>query len=229
MLVGAHLSKEALNNLAALQPREVPKKGDKKTMGAPEKPKGKDAPKKATLKPAVEPKDEVVELTSRSEEEVQRKVCNSFREICRQGLFQDIMKMKWSYKRRYGAKFLKAIFGATVEFPAFNNIKITDRTEDYSTLLSRLKRYAQVEFGAHPFHWNAKAVVYGYGHSPMHLHCHEHNEHPVSGVCVLTGEEGDCLGGAFFVEKGGIIHHEGKAIPTMGTREDGSLVAGYLL
>ena len=34
------------------------------------------------------------------------------------------MKMKWSYKRRYGAKFHKAIFGATVEFAAFKNIKI---------------------------------------------------------------------------------------------------------
>ena len=32
---------------------------------------------------------------------------------------------------------------------------------------------------------------------------------------MLTGEEGDCHGGAFFVEKGGIIHHEEKAIPTM--------------
>ena len=65
------------------------------------------------------------------------KVCTSFREICRQGLFQDIMRMKWSYKRRYGAKFRKAIFGATVEFPAFKNKKITGRTEDYSTLVSR--------------------------------------------------------------------------------------------
>ena len=62
----------------------------------------------------------------------------------------------------------------------------------------------------------------------MQLHCHEHDEHRVSGVCVLTGEEGDCHGGAFFVEKGGIIHHEGKAIPTMGTRADGSFVEGYL-
>ena len=73
--------------------------------------------KKATPKPAVQPKDEIVELTSKNEERVERKVCNSFREICRQGLFQDIMKMKWSYKRRYGAKFRKAIFAATVEFP----------------------------------------------------------------------------------------------------------------
>ena len=62
----------------------------------------------------------------------------------------------------------------------------------------------------------------------MQLHCHEHDEHRFSGVCVLTGEEGDCPGGAFFVEKGGIIHHEEKAIPTMATREDGSLVQGYL-
>ena len=62
----------------------------------------------------------------------------------------------------------------------------------------------------------------------MQLHCHEHDEHRVSGVCVLAGEEGDCHGGAFFVEKGGIIHDEGKGIPTMGTREDGSLVEGYL-
>ena len=194
-------------------------------MGAP---KGKDAPKKATPKPAVEPKDEFVELTSRSEERVERKVCTSYCEICRQGLFQDIMKMKWSYKRRYGVKFRKAIFGATVEFPAFKNIKMTGRTEDHSTLVSRLNQYAQVEFRVHPFHWNAIAVVYGYGHSPMQLHCHEHDEHRVSGVCVLTGEEGDCHGGAFFVKKGGIIHHEGKAIPTMGTRADGSLVEGYL-
>ena len=44
--------------------------------------------------------------------------------------------MRWSYKRRYGAKFRKAIFGATVEIPAFKNIKITGRTEDYSTLVS---------------------------------------------------------------------------------------------
>ena len=117
------MSKKALKNLAALQPKEVPKKGDKKAMGARKKPKGKDAPKKATPKPAVEPKDEIVELTSRSEERVERKVCNSFREVCRQGLFQDILKMKWSYKRRYGAKFRKAIFGATVELPAFKNIK----------------------------------------------------------------------------------------------------------
>ena len=36
------------------------------------------------------------------------------------------------------------------------------------------------------------------------------------------------MGGLFFVEKGGIIQHEGKVIPTMGTREDGSLVEGYL-
>ena len=62
----------------------------------------------------------------------------------------------------------------------------------------------------------------------MQLHCHEHDEHRVSGVCALTGEEGDCHGGAFFVERGGFIHHERKAIPTMGTREDGSLVGGYL-
>ena len=146
------MSKKALKNLAALQPREVPKKGDKKAIGAPKKPKETDAPKKATPKPAVEPKDEIVELTSRSEERVERKVCNSFREICRQGLFQDIMKMKWSYKRWYGAKFRKAIFGATVEFPAFKNITITGRTEHYSTLVSQLNQYAQVEFRAHPFH-----------------------------------------------------------------------------
>ena len=64
-------------------------------------------------------------------------------------------------------------------------------------------------------------------HSIMQLHCHEHDEHRVSGICVLMGEEEDCHGGAFFVEKGGIIHHEGKAIPTMDTREDGSLVEAY--
>ena len=168
-------------------------------MGAAKKPKGKDAPKKATPKPAVEPEDEIIQLTSRSEERVERKVCSSFREICRQGLFQDIMKMKWSYKRRYGTKFRKAIVGATVEFPAFENIKITGRTEDYSPLVSRLNKYAQVEFRAHSFYWNAIAVVYGYGHSPMQLYCHEHDEHRVSGVCVLTGEEGNCHGGAFFV------------------------------
>ena len=197
-------------------------------MGAPKKPKGKDAPKKAIPKPAVEPKDQIVELTSRGEGRVERKVCTSFPAICRQGLFQGIMRMKWSYKGRYGAKFRKAIFGATVEFPAFKNIKITGRTEDYSPLVSRLNQYSQVEFRAHPFHWNAIAVVYGCGHSPMQLHCHEHDEHCVSGVCVLTGEEGDSHGGAFFVEKGGIIHHKGKAIPTMRTRADGSLVEGYL-
>ena len=171
------MSKKALKNLAALQPKEVPKKRDKKAMGAPKKPKGKDAPKEAAPKPAVEPKDEIVELTSRSKERVERKVCTSFCEIRRQGLFQNIMKLKWSYKRRYGAKFSKAICGATVEFPAFKNIKITGRTEDYSTLGSRLNQYAQVEFRAHPFHWNAIAVVFGYGHSPMQLHCHEHGEH----------------------------------------------------
>ena len=221
------MSKKALKNLAPLQPKEVPKKGDKKAMGAPKKQKGKDAPKKAMERPAVEPNDEIVELTSRSEERVERKVCTSCLEICRQGLCQDIMRMKWSYKRRYGAKFRKAIFGATVEFPAFKKIKITGRTEDYSTLLSRLNQYAQVEFCAHPFHWNAIAVVYVYGHSPMQFHCHEHDEHRVSGVCVLAGEEGDCHGGACFVEKGGIIHHEGKAILKMGTREDESLVERY--
>ena len=220
------MSKKALKNLAASQPKEVPKKGDKKAMGVSKKPKGKDAPKKATPKPAVEPKDEIVELTSRSGERVERKVCTSFREICRQGLFQDIMRMKWSYKRLYGAKFRKAIFGATVEFLAFKSIKITGRTEDYSTLVSQLNQYAQVEFRAHSFHWNAIAVVYGYGHSPMQLHCHEHDEHRISGVCVLAGEEGDCHGGAFFVEKGGIIHQEGKPVPTMGTRADGSLAEG---
>ena len=62
----------------------------------------------------------------------------------------------------------------------------------------------------------------------MQLHCHEPDEHRALGVCVLTGEEGDCHRGAFFVEKRGIIHHEGKAIPTMGMREDGSLDEGYL-
>ena len=113
-------------------------------------------------------------------------------------------------------------------FPHFKNIEITGRTEYYSTLVSRLNQYAQVEFRAHSFHWNAIAVVYGYGHSLMQLHYHEHDEPRVSEVRVLTGEEGDCHGGAFFVEKGGIIHHEGKAIPTMGTRGDGSLVEGYL-
>ena len=197
-------------------------------MGAPKKPKGKEAPKKAAPKPAVEPKNEIVELTSRSEERVEGKVCTSFRQICQQGLFQDIMKMKWSYKRRYGAKFSKAIFGPTVEFPAFKNIKITGRTEDYSTLVSRLNQYAQVEFRAHPFHWNAIAVVYGYDHSPMQLHSHEHDEHRNLGVSVLTEEGGDCHVGAFFVEKGGKICHEGRAMTTMGTREDGSLVEGYL-
>ena len=95
-----------------------------------------------------------------------------------------------------------------MEFPAFKNIKITSCTEDYSTLVSRLNEYAQVEFRAHLFHWNAIGVVYGDGHSPMQLHCHEHDEHRVSGVCVLTGEEGNCHWGVFFVEKGGIIHHE---------------------
>ena len=124
------MSKKALKNLVALQPKEVPKKGDKKAMRALKKPKGRDAPKKATRRPAVELKDVIVELTSRSEERVKRKVCTPFREICRQGLFQDIMRMEWSYKRLYGAKFRKAIFGATVEFPAFKNIKITGRTED---------------------------------------------------------------------------------------------------
>ena len=123
------MSKKALKNLAASQPKEVPKQGDKKAMGAPKKSKGKDAPKKATPKPAVEPKDAIVELTSRSEERVEEKVCTSFREICRQGLIQDIMRMKWFYKRQYGAKFRKAISGATVEFPACKNIKITGRTE----------------------------------------------------------------------------------------------------
>ena len=220
--------KKALKNLAALQPKEVLKQGDKKAMGALKKPKGKDAPKKATTKPAVGPKEEIVELTSSSDQRVERQVCNSFREICPQGLFQDIMKMKWSYKSLYGAKFRKAISGATVEFPAFKDIKITGRTEDYSTLVTRLNQYAQVEFGKHPCHSNAIAVVYSYGHSPMQLHCHEHDEHRVSGVCVLTGEEGDCHGGAFFVEKAGIIHHEGKAFLTMGTCEDGSLAEGYL-
>ena len=136
--------------------------------------------------------------------------------------------MKWSYKRRYGAKSRKAICAATVHFPAFENIKITGCTEDYSTLVSRLNQYAQVKFRANPFHWNAIAIVYGYGHSPMQLHCHEHDEHRVLGVCVLTGEEGDRNRGAFFVEKGGISQYEGKAIPTMATREDGSLVEGYL-
>ena len=29
--------------------------------------------------------------------------------------------------------------------------------------MSRLNQYAQVEFRAHSFHWNAIAVVYGYG------------------------------------------------------------------
>ena len=56
---------------------------------------------------------------------MERKGCNSFPQICRQGLFQDIMKMKWSYKRRYGSKFRKAIFGAAMEFPAFKKIKIS--------------------------------------------------------------------------------------------------------
>ena len=222
------MSKKALKNLAALQPKEVPKKGDKKAMGALKKPEGKVASKKATRKPVVDPKDEIVELTSRREERVERKVCTSFREICRQGLFQNIMKIRWSYKRRYGAKFRKAIFGATVEFPAFKNIKISGCTEDYSFLVSRLNQYAQVEFRAHPFHWKAIAVVYGCGHSLKQLHCHEHDEHRVSGGVVLTGKEGDRRGGDFFVEKGRIIHHKGKAIPTMGTREDGSLVEGYL-
>ena len=134
------MSKKALKDLAALQPREVPKKGYKKAIGAPTKPKGKDAPKTATPKPAVEPKDDIVQFASRSEERVERKVCNSFREMCRHGLFQDIMKMKRSYKRRYGAKFRKTIVGATVEFPAFKNIKITRCTEDYSTLVSRLNQ-----------------------------------------------------------------------------------------
>ena len=197
-------------------------------MGAPKKPKGKDAPQKATPKPAVEPKEEIVELTSRSEERVERKVFYFFVLICRHGLFPDIRKMRWSYKRRYGAKFRKAIFGATVEFPAFIKQKNNGRTEDYSTLVSRLNQYAQVEFRAHPFRLNAMAVVYGYGHSTEQLHCHEHDEHRVLGVCVLTGEKGDCPRGAFFVGRGRIIHHEGKAIPTMGTLEDGSLVEGYL-
>ena len=88
--------------------------------------------------------------------------------------------MKWSYKRRYGAKFGKAIFGATVEFFAFKNIKITGRTEDYSTLVSRLNEYAQVKFRAHPFHWNAIAVVYGYGYSQMQSHCHEHASNSIA-------------------------------------------------
>ena len=35
------------------------------------------------------------------------------------------MRMRWAYKRRYGAKFRKAIFGATVEFPKFKSIKLT--------------------------------------------------------------------------------------------------------
>ena len=64
------MRKKALKNLTALQPKEVPEKGDKKAMGAPKKPKGKDAPKKATPKPAVEPKDGIVELTSRGEERI---------------------------------------------------------------------------------------------------------------------------------------------------------------
>ena len=42
----------------------------------------KDAPKEATPKPAVQRKEEIVELTSRSEERVERKVCTSFHEIC---------------------------------------------------------------------------------------------------------------------------------------------------
>ena len=144
------MSKKALKNLVDLQPKEVPKKGDKKAIGAPKNPKRKDSPKKATPKPAVEPKDEIVELISRSEEKVEGNVCNSFREICRQGLFQDIMKMKWSYKRCYGAKFHKAIFRSTVEFPASKNIKITGCTEDYSSLVSGLNQYAQVEFREPP-------------------------------------------------------------------------------
>ena len=56
----------------------VPKKGDKKALGAPKKPEMKDAPKKATPKPAVEPRDQIVEFTSRSEERVERKVCTPF-------------------------------------------------------------------------------------------------------------------------------------------------------
>ena len=215
-LVGARLSKKALKNSAALQPKEVPKKADKEAMGAPKKPKGKDAPKKATPKPAVEPKDEIVELTTRSEERVEQKVCNSFCVICRQGLFQDIMKMKWSYKRRYGAKFRKAIFGATVEFPAFKKIKITRRTEDYSTLVIRLNQYAKVEFRAHRFNSNAIAVVYGYGHSPMQLHCHEHDEHRNSGVYVLTAEEEELPWGGFFCEQGGDHPPRRKGNPHKG-------------
>ena len=82
---------------------------------------------------------------------MERKVCNSFREICRQGLLQDLMKMEWSYKRRYGARFRKAIFGATVVFLAFKNIKTTGRTEQYSTLVSRLNQYDPVEHARTPF------------------------------------------------------------------------------
>ena len=45
---------------------------------------------------------------------------------------------------------------------------------------------------------------------------------------ATRGRREIAMGGPFFVEKGGIIHHEGKAIPTMGTCADRSLVEGYL-
>ena len=78
MPFGVPMPRRPHTALAALQPQEVPKKGDKKAMGAPKKPKRKDAPKKATPRPAVEPKDEIVESTSTSEDRVEQKVCTSF-------------------------------------------------------------------------------------------------------------------------------------------------------
>ena len=55
------------------------------------------------------------------------------------------------------------------------------------------------------FEYTAIAVVFGYGNTPIRLHTHMNDHSPISGS--ITG--GDYVGGALFVEEGGLLWEGG--------------------
>ena len=93
----------------------------------------------------------------------------------------------------------------------------------HSDLVLALNTLALVAFEECHFEYTAIAVVLGYGITPMWLHRHMNNHSPISGIITV----GDYVGGALFVEEGGVLWEGGGGLPAIGTN-DGRQVRGSL-
>ena len=93
----------------------------------------------------------------------------------------------------------------------------------HSDLVLAPNNLALVAFEECHFEYTAIAVVFGYGNTPMRLHTHMNDHSPISGIITL----GDYVGGAFFVEEGGVLWERGGGVPAIGTN-DGRQVPGSL-